>query len=142
MIQPASLNAVALGMALNASYVALGYLSLDRRPRGSRTAEIEPLGHPWPVVEIQPSRFRSAVDTTVFALVGVQPFAALGHIAIGVNFVRRWIRTITRRLSLLVPLPSLRRVVDLAASHRGILALDYWGDESLGTAQMPEAVQT
>lgn len=132
---------MSLGMTARASHVALGDLGLDRRPRRSRPAEVQPLDDTGAMIEVQACLSGAAVQAPVFALVGVQPFAALANVAIDVDLVCRRVLTVARRLSLLVSLPRLGRVVGLAACHRPIVPrLDYWGDESLGTAEMPEAV--
>ena len=69
-------------VAARASHVALGNLSLDRCPRRSRTAEIEPLVGAGPMVEVQSSLGRAAVQAPALPLVGVKPFAALAHVAV------------------------------------------------------------
>lgn len=131
---------VAARMTTRAPHVALGDLGLDLFPRRPRTPEIEQLDLTGAMVEVQAARLRAAIHAPVISLEGVEPFPALADVAVCVNLVRRWIRAVTRRLPLLVALPCFRRVVGFSACHEVSLSnLDYWGDESLGTAEMPEA---
>lgn len=88
------------------------------------------------MVEVESSLRGPAVHAAVLTLVGIQPFAAFLYVAGDVASVAFPVVAIALGLPLLVALPRLGRVVDLATSHTPILA-DYWGDESLGTAEMP-----
>lgn len=129
---------MALRMAARAAHVAFGNLGMDRRPRGAWAAEIEALDRAGAVVEVEPPLRRAAVDAAVLALIGVQPIAALLHIASDIAPVALPVVAVTLSLTLLVALPRFRRVVRFATSHASSL-VDYWGDQSLGTAEMPEA---
>lgn len=89
------------------------------------------------MVEIEPPFGSAAASAPVPAFVSIQPLASLPYIASNVGSVALWVVAVALSLTLLVALPCFRRVIGLATCHEH--SMDYWGDESLGTAEMPGA---
>jgi hypothetical protein len=89
------------------------------------------------MVEVQAPFGAAAVHAPMVALVGVQPFAALLDVARNVAPVTLTVVAVALGLAPLVTLPRVGGVIRLSTSHADIM--DYWGDESLETAEMPEA---
>lgn len=127
---------MALRVAARTAYVALRNLCVDCVPRCSRAPEVESLHGAGTVIEVESPFGGSAVHTAVLALVGIQPVAALLHVAGDVALVALSVVSVALGFALLVSLPRLWRIVGFAAGHAPIL-VDYWGDESLGTAELP-----
>ena len=140
MIQPAPHQAVSLRVTGRAAHVALRNLCVDGRPRSTRTTQVEPLLRTGTVVEVEPSFLGTAVNAAVLALVSREPLPTLSDVAIGMHSMCRRVGAIPRCLAVLVSLPCLRGVLRFSARHAVSLPpVDYWGDQSLGTAQMGDA---
>jgi len=138
MIQASAFKAMTPRVAPGASHVALRQLGHDRRPGGSRAPEVQSLRFSGSMIQVESTAMGSAVSAPMLALEGVEPLTPFTDVAIRVGLVRSGVRSIPRCLALLVALPRLWRVVGLATCHSSSLPhRDYWGLESLGTAQMP-----
>lgn len=147
MIQTATINPVAPRVALHAADVALRDFGQQPLDRTSRMREIELLGLPITVVEVQAALAGATVHTASLCPDPIQDRAVSLDVAVDAASLCSTparvsgLLTMTLPLARFVALPCLRRVVALAAGHMGILRddpdADTWGNEALEHVEMP-----